>query len=441
MTNVRLDLRHLFAFVALAAFGCRSEAPAPRAHLLATAATSAEASAPAPAVLVDLLLETNATITVSSRVDNPTDFPEHLVDGRPDTAWNGKTGDLHGWVEVVLPAEVQVTSIALTAGFDRKRGSDDLFTMNHRISKVRILRDGALVREVSLDTARRDLQHIPVTAPASGGTWRLEVAETLPGTKKEWKELVVSDLKMYGIAGVVRLPEPRLPKVLVAPGSAPAPRAASGVEGVAGEGRFATSLRALCDGFTADMSRAIRREMPTSTMKGPFCRPIMPTPGFEGSLPIGWKGTHAVELERFYGNFVSTSSHLVIEGDDGTFLIGPRYGHRDDLGCFSTPVQVAAAFRLARRGAQNWLVSARTQIVSRYVEDADGRGLVPSGGTAEFEALVCSLTATKVTCPEQFVRLDTRVMNETEAKAMHAKPELRWPKLAVDGGASAAGLP
>jgi hypothetical protein len=169
-------------------------------------------------------------------------------------------------------------------------------------------------------------------------------------------------------------------------------------------------------------------------MTGPFCRPITPPPTFEGSLPIGWKGVHAVELERFYGNFVSTASHLVIEGDDGTFLIGPHYGHRDDLGCFSTPVQVAAAFRLARRGAHNWLVTARTQIVSKYVEAADGRSLVPSGGTAEFETLVCAITGTKVTCPERFSLLDTRVMEQAETQAFNAKPELRWPKLEVDGG-------
>ena len=429
-----IDLR-ILTLAAVALLGaCKSPTPSPSSLASASAAAAASAPARAPAPLVDLLLETNATITVSSRVDNPSDFPEHLVDGRPDTAWNGRTGDLHGWIEVVLQPDVRVSSLAITAGFDKKKGNDDLFTMNHRISKLRILRDGALVKEATLDTSRRDLQHVPVTVDASGGTWRIEVTDTVAGTKKEWKELVVSDLKMYGIAGAARLPEPRLPKVLVAPGSAPAPTPASGVEGVVGEGRFATSIRALCDGFTADMTRAIRKEMPRSTMTGPFCYPIIPPPTFEGSLPMGWKGVHAVALERFYGNFVSTTSHLVIEGDDGTFLIGPHYGHHDDLGCVSTPVQVAAGFRLARRGAQNWLVSVRTQIVSKYVEAADGRGLVPSGGTAEFEALVCAITGAKVTCPERFSQIDTRVMSETENQAFHAKPELRWPKLEVDGG-------
>jgi hypothetical protein len=427
---MNMVVRTLVAVALLSA--CKSPSPSPSP----SAASAPPAPAPpAPAPVVDLLLETNATITVSSRVDNPTDYPEHLVDGRPDTAWNGRTGDLNGWIEVILPADVKVSSIAITAGFDKKKGKDDLFTMNHRISKLRILRDQVLVKEATLDTSRRDLQLVPVSVAATGGQWRIEIVETVPGTKKEWNELVVSDLKMYGVAGAARLPAPRLPKVLVAPGSARPPAPVLGVEDVVGEGRFATSLRALCDGFTADMARAIRKEVPGSTMAGPFCRPINPPPTFEGSLPIGWKAVHAVELERFYGNFVANASYMVVEGDDGTFTIGPWYAHRDDLGCFSTPEQVARAFRLARRGAQSWLVIARTEVVSKYVENDEGP-LVASGGTAEFEARVCAIAGTKLTCPSEFTLLDTREMNETETKAFVAKPVLHWPKLGVDGGPS-----
>ena len=218
-----------------------SGSPAPAAKASAAPAP-APAPSSAPASVVDSLLETDAKITVSSRVDNPMNYPEHLVDGRPETAWNGKTGDLQGWIEVVSPPEVRVTSLAITLGFDKKKGKDDSFTMNHRIAKLRILRDGAIVvKEATLDTSRRDLQHIPIALEATGGTWRIEVLETLPGTKKEWKELVVSDLKMFGIAGAARLPSPRLPKVAVAPGSAPPPAPITGVDAVVGEGRFATS--------------------------------------------------------------------------------------------------------------------------------------------------------------------------------------------------------
>lgn len=436
-----MRLCSLPALAALALLaGCKSTSPspspAPSASAAASPSPSPSASAATAAPLVDLLLETSATITLSSRVDNPTDFPSHLVDGRPDTAWNGRTGDLNGWIEIALQPEVKVSSIAITAGFDKKKGIDDLFTMNHRIAKIRIRRDGTLVKEATLDTSRRDLQQVPVSVDAKGGTWRIQVIETVPGTKKEWKELVVSDLKMYGYAGAARLPSPRLPRMLVAPGSAPPPSPATGIAGVVGEGRFATSVRALCDGFTADMARAILHDLPGTVMAGPHCRPIIPPPTFEGSLPAGWKGVHAVQLERFYGNFVSRSNQLVIEGDDGTFTIGPAYGHHDDLGCFSTPQQVAAALRLGRRGGQSWLITARTQIVSAYVEAEDGRSLVPSGGTAQFEVLVCAISGTKLRCPDDFVLLDTRVMTETETKAFNAKPELRWPKLDVDGGPS-----
>src|SRR5689334_7769770 len=57
-------------------------------------------SAPdAATAVVDLLHHTAAAIAVSSNVDNPHDFPEHLVDGKRDTAWNGRTGDLVGaWI-------------------------------------------------------------------------------------------------------------------------------------------------------------------------------------------------------------------------------------------------------------------------------------------------------------------------------------------------------
>src|SRR5262249_51518785 len=71
---------------------------APPADAAPPLAVVQDAARPLPTV--DLLLETEVKITVSSRVDNPRDYPEHLVDGRPETAWNGKTGDLNGWIEV-----------------------------------------------------------------------------------------------------------------------------------------------------------------------------------------------------------------------------------------------------------------------------------------------------------------------------------------------------
>src|SRR5687767_2662524 len=61
-----------------------------------------EGAPPGVRVTTNLLVTTAAEVTVSSRVDNPRDFPEHLVDGKHETAWNGKTGDLSAWIEVKL---------------------------------------------------------------------------------------------------------------------------------------------------------------------------------------------------------------------------------------------------------------------------------------------------------------------------------------------------
>lgn len=99
--------------------GCGKDAgtssPAPP-----TPVPSTTASAPAADPVVDLLHTVMATVAVSSKVANPKDFPEHLVDGRADTAWNGGTGDLNGFIAFRVPAASRVTRIELTVGFDAR---------------------------------------------------------------------------------------------------------------------------------------------------------------------------------------------------------------------------------------------------------------------------------------------------------------------------------
>lgn len=389
----------------------------------------AAASRPNDAI-VDLLLETEAKLTVSSRVDNPRDYPEHLVDGRPETAWNGKTGDLHGWIEIVLPPAAKVTAIEITAGFDKKKDADDLFLMNHRIAKIRVLHDGVIVKEAALDTSKRELQRVLVDG--AGGTWRIEVVETVPGTKKEWQELVVSDLKMYGYAGFARLPYRRLPQVNVAPGSAAPPLPLRTVDAVVSEGRFATTLAALCAGFDADMQRAILAEAPSAPRNlGPFCRPI-PAPVLEGTLPAKWKALHALDLDYFYGGVMATSSHVVIEAQDGTFMIGPAFETRDDLGCFSTPEPLANRLRIVNNLDKTFLVASRTHYLPRYEEAPNGMALLQAGGSIEYSALSCLVTGVKVTCPEHFTTLATTAMTPGEIAAFKSRPDLRWPALKAD---------
>src|SRR5687768_17555026 len=57
----------------------------------------------APAIEVDLLHWTPAAVSVSSNVQNPRDYPHHLVDNKPETAWNGKTGDLNATISFRVP--------------------------------------------------------------------------------------------------------------------------------------------------------------------------------------------------------------------------------------------------------------------------------------------------------------------------------------------------
>src|SRR4051812_28926948 len=146
---------------------------------------------------VNLVVSVPTTIAVSSTVDNRTILPDHLVDGKLDTAWNSRTNQLIGaWVGVRLPADVHVDSIKLTAGFTKKdKRYGDLFTMNPRIKKVRVLRDGKLAAEQTLDPELRTLQEIKINA--AGGDYRIEIADLIPGTKKTWREVPISELEVW----------------------------------------------------------------------------------------------------------------------------------------------------------------------------------------------------------------------------------------------------
>lgn len=158
---------------------------------------------PRPKIEPNLLDVVPAKVAVSSAVQNPYDFPEHLLDGRNETAWNGRTGDLvGGWIAFRVPVDAHITRIEMTAGFDRMKGTLDLFSANHRITKVTVTRDGNHVGDFPLDPKMRGLQSIPIDGP--GGDYRVTVAEVVPGTKKEWKELTVSELRVVGTPGKAR---------------------------------------------------------------------------------------------------------------------------------------------------------------------------------------------------------------------------------------------
>ncbi len=226
--------------------------------------------------LVDLIHHVDAVVAVSSKVDNPRDFPEHLVDGNPLTAWNGRTGDLHGFIAFRVPPVTRVRRVELTVGFDKVGKDGDLFTMNHRITRVRLSRllpsgDKTPILESALDPEVRGFQGLVVDEP--GGDFVVDVLETLPGTKKAWRELTVSEFRVLGLAlGAPENPH-HLPAMAIGglDGVKPAPPSPSGAPPVA---PFPT-VAALCAAYDRVMTPIIDAAFPgdryPGTIAGPHC--------------------------------------------------------------------------------------------------------------------------------------------------------------------------
>jgi hypothetical protein len=169
---------------------------------------------------VDLLRAVGTDLAVSSAYHDEHIQAARLVDGDLETAWSSRTGDLAGaWIDVRLPEDVTVTSIEMTAGFTKSAPGSDLFTSNHRVARVRVLRDGEEVALHELDIESRELQTVP--AEGSGGVYRIELVTMTPGEREDWREACVSELRVMGRAesatpneryprfGVGELPEPR----------------------------------------------------------------------------------------------------------------------------------------------------------------------------------------------------------------------------------------
>jgi hypothetical protein len=154
-------------------------------------------------------------VAVSSRVANPRDLPEHLVDRREETAWNGKTGDLvGGWLAFRVPKAAHVSHVLVSAGFDKVSAKkEDLFTANVRIARVRLKKGDTVLREAALDPSVRTPQRIDVDQ--SGGDFTLEVLEVVPGTHAGWRELTVSELVVMGTPGKSVHKKPTAPLVRV----------------------------------------------------------------------------------------------------------------------------------------------------------------------------------------------------------------------------------
>ncbi|MDQ3037650.1 MAG: discoidin domain-containing protein [Myxococcota bacterium] len=176
-------------------------------------AVASPATAQSGAPPIDLLHAIATELAVSSAYRDQRAQAERLVDGDPTTAWNSRTGDLAGaWIDVRLPADAEVTGIALIPGFARPGGPTDLFTGNHRVARIRVLREGVEVGQYAVANAAPVLVTIPVRG--AGGVWRIELAEVLPGSRADWREACVSELQILGRAPSAA-PGTRMPRVQI----------------------------------------------------------------------------------------------------------------------------------------------------------------------------------------------------------------------------------
>ncbi len=247
-------------------------APAPPPTPIESALPSAAVRpSDAGAELVDLLHTVACTVAVSSKVENPLDFPEHLVDGKMDTAWNGKTGDLQGFIAFRTPRVTRVRRVELTSGFDKTGPKGDLFVKNHRITKVRLSREGKLVKEADLDPLVRGLQGIDLDE--EGGDFKLEILATLPGSEKKWRELTVSEFRVLGARnGAPGNPE-HIPAMAIGSLDGVPPRQAG--RGEAPPGPFA-SVSELCAAYHKALAPGIDAAFPgdryPGKIGGPHCK-------------------------------------------------------------------------------------------------------------------------------------------------------------------------
>lgn len=164
-------------------------------------------AATAAAEPVELLHNVPSRLAVSSAVESKTIEPRHLVDGDRATAWNSATGDLvGGWIEFAVPAEVAVDEIRLIVGHTGKGKEGDYFPLNHRIKRVRILRDDTKVGDFDLDPSSRELQAIKIGKP--GGRYRIRVLKTVAGKRRSWRELAVAELEVWGTVPAPMQPGP-----------------------------------------------------------------------------------------------------------------------------------------------------------------------------------------------------------------------------------------
>lgn len=344
-------------------------------------APAAEAGAAKAEPEIELLHAVPCVVAVSSKVDNPKDFPEHLVDGKLETAWNGKTGDLGGYIAFRTPKETRVRRISLTVGFDRGA----LFEKNHRISKVRVSREGKALFERDLDPNARGYQDIALDE--AGGDFKIDVLATAPGTEKTWKELVVSELRVFGLANGAKENPVHMPELAV--GSLDgAPARKEAVPGKPAPGPFAT-VAELCLDYTKTMTKPIDSAFPGDRYPGkigaPHCVPVnepAPTTTGEGSP---FKSAKVVRIN----DPAMERARLVLETDKGFSLTQVELWSRyhDDPGCGHAADHVFLGAKVEKGARGRSVLVIRTLSTNVY-----WLGATDPGGTVE-RAYACDVDA------------------------------------------------
>ncbi len=120
--------------------------------------------------------------------------PNMAMDGKMATAWQeGKDGDGHGeWIELEFP-DSKARGISLVNGFvhtDAKLG--DLYALNSRVKRVKVVLDGNEMGEVDLLDEVKDLQSVLKSGGKAFKTVRLVIADTFSGSK--WSDTSISEI-------------------------------------------------------------------------------------------------------------------------------------------------------------------------------------------------------------------------------------------------------
>jgi|GEM_PF-6858830 len=127
-----------------------------------------------------------------------------LSDGKLDTSWQ-RLSKMHGgvgqWTELTLPGAAMASSIEIANALQKTDKLGDLFVLNNRVRKARLVfSDGS---EVALDL-RKDARGLvkKTFLPRVTTSVRLVVDGIHRGDK--WNDLAISEQRLSGRAGFVR---------------------------------------------------------------------------------------------------------------------------------------------------------------------------------------------------------------------------------------------